>query len=93
MENYLARTFYDLTCVAPHDWQTYETMRHLAGKLYGLDVPELHLPTRTGRFALEQGSLGVCGGVCVSACLYFSPCARVCSRCSRDRLVCTVVIV
>ena len=52
VEQYLDRTFYDLTTVALHDWKTYDEMRSLANHLYGLHVLQAHLPCQT----LEQGA-------------------------------------
>lgn len=49
--HYLDTTFYNLTTVALHDWQTYSEMRKLAEEKYNLTLAESHLPTGT----LEQG--------------------------------------
>ncbi|KAK4296222.1 hypothetical protein Pmani_031273 [Petrolisthes manimaculis] len=51
VEQYLERTFYALTVVAPHDWRTYEEMRNLATAKYGLFTVPSHLPSHT----LDQG--------------------------------------
>ncbi|XP_076340851.1 strumpellin and WASH-interacting protein isoform X2 [Tachypleus tridentatus] len=51
VENYLDKTFYNLTTVALHDWKTYGEMRSLAKHKYGLKTVEAHLPSQT----LEQG--------------------------------------
>lgn len=53
VEQYLERTFYALTVVAPHDWRTYEEMRNLATSKYGLFTVPSHLPSHT----LDQVSL------------------------------------
>lgn len=47
VEQYLERTFYALTVVAPHDWRTYEEMRNLATSKYGLFTVPSHLPSHT----------------------------------------------
>lgn len=46
-ERYLERTFYDLTTMALHDWQTYGEMRVLAREKYGLQLTDSHLPMGT----------------------------------------------
>lgn len=51
VEQYLERTFYALTVVAPHDWRTYEEMRNLAVSKYNLFTVPSHLPSHT----LDQG--------------------------------------
>ncbi|XP_042890150.1 WASH complex subunit 4-like [Penaeus japonicus] len=51
VEQYLERTFYALTVVAPHDWRTYEEMRNLASSKYSLFTVPSHLPSHT----LDQG--------------------------------------
>lgn len=51
VEQYLERTFYDLTTVALHDWRTYGEMRSLATHKYDLHTVEDNLPSQT----LEQG--------------------------------------
>jgi len=51
IEQYLDRTFYNLTTVALHDWKTYGDMRNLAQQKYNLTMTEAHLPSQT----LEQG--------------------------------------
>ncbi|XP_068215030.1 WASH complex subunit 4 [Palaemon carinicauda] len=51
VEQYLERTFYTLTVVAPHDWRTYEEMRNLAASKYNLFTVPSHLPSHT----LDQG--------------------------------------
>ncbi|KAK7070236.1 hypothetical protein SK128_014006, partial [Halocaridina rubra] len=51
VEQYLERTFYALTVVAPHDWRTYEEMRNLAASKYNLFTVPSHLPSHT----LDQG--------------------------------------
>ncbi len=50
VEQYLDRTFYNLTTVALHDWRTYGEMRNLAQQKYGLHLLEAFLPSQT----LEQ---------------------------------------
>lgn len=51
VEQYLEKTFYNLTTVALHDWRTYAEMRQLAKQKYGLQLVDPHLPSQT----LEQG--------------------------------------
>ncbi|XP_042239906.1 WASH complex subunit 4-like, partial [Homarus americanus] len=51
VEQYLERTFYALTVVAPHDWRTYEEMRNLAASKYNIFTVPSHLPSHT----LDQG--------------------------------------
>ena len=51
VEHYLDRTFYNLTTVALHDWQTYGEMKNLAKEMYGLILTDSHLPMGT----LNQG--------------------------------------
>uniref|UniRef100_T1J3X6 WASH complex subunit 4 n=1 Tax=Strigamia maritima TaxID=126957 RepID=T1J3X6_STRMM len=51
VENYLTKTFYNLTTVALHDWKTYEEMQNLGRQKYNLTLIEAHLPSQT----LEQG--------------------------------------
>ena len=49
--HYLDLTFYNLTTVALHDWQSYAIMGNLAHQKYGLKMIEAHLPSQT----IEQG--------------------------------------
>ncbi len=49
--HYLDKTFYELTCITPHDHKTYEEMRNLASEKYGLEMTNVYLPGQT----LEQG--------------------------------------
>lgn len=49
--HYLDSTFYNLTTVALHDWQSYAIMGNLAHQKYGLKMIEAHLPSQT----IEQG--------------------------------------
>ncbi|CAL4067501.1 unnamed protein product, partial [Meganyctiphanes norvegica] len=51
VEQYLEKTFYSLTVVAPHDWRTYEEMRNLAVSKYNLFTVPSYLPSHT----LDQG--------------------------------------
>ncbi|ESO00575.1 hypothetical protein HELRODRAFT_82872, partial [Helobdella robusta] len=51
VENYLDKTFYNLTTVALHDWKTYSQMKVWAKHAYGLQLLEPHLPSQT----IEQG--------------------------------------
>jgi WASH complex subunit 7 len=51
VSHYLDRTFYELTCITPHDHKTYEEMRNLANEKYGLEMTNVYLPGQT----LEQG--------------------------------------
>mmetsp|Transcript_11124 Transcript_11124/g.26766 ORF Transcript_11124/g.26766 Transcript_11124/m.26766 type:complete len:1150 (-) Transcript_11124:108-3557(-) len=48
---YLDATFYNLTVITSHDWQTYAEMRNLAYDKFGLTLIESYLPTGT----LDQG--------------------------------------
>jgi WASH complex subunit 7 len=52
VEEYLNKTFYNLTTVALYDWRTYSEMRNLAEQKYRLNLLDPNLPTQT----LEQGS-------------------------------------
>ena len=38
------RTFFNLTTVSLHDWQTYSEMRSLAVEMFGLQLTDGHLP-------------------------------------------------
>lgn len=49
--NYLDKTFYNLTAITNSDWKTYEQMRNLALKKFGLELHNTFLPIQT----LEQG--------------------------------------
>ncbi|KAH8303723.1 hypothetical protein KR018_008553 [Drosophila ironensis] len=51
LENYLTATFYNLTTIAPHDWKSYEKMRHFAKKVLNLHPIEDQLPNQI----LDQG--------------------------------------
>jgi WASH complex subunit 7 len=51
VENYLDRTFYNLTTVALHDWRTYADMRSLAQEKLGVKLTDSFLPMGS----LEQG--------------------------------------
>ncbi|KAH8384968.1 hypothetical protein KR093_003493 [Drosophila rubida] len=51
LENYFTATFYNLTTIAPHDWKTYEKMRHLANKLLQLRPVDDYLPNQI----IDQG--------------------------------------
>jgi len=46
LENYFTATFYNLTTIAPHDWKSYEKMRHLANKVLQLRPIDDHLPNQ-----------------------------------------------
>lgn len=48
---YLDKTFYNLTAITMNDWKTYEEMRNLALKKYGLQLSNVYLPGQT----LDQG--------------------------------------
>jgi WASH complex subunit 7 len=52
VEEYLDKTFYNLTTVALYDWRTYSEMRNLAEQKYRLNLLDPNLPTQT----LEQVS-------------------------------------
>jgi len=70
VENYLNKTFYNLTTVALHDWKTYSEMRALAQQKYTLTMAEAHLPSQT----LEQVTttrllVNCCQAVFVPWCL------------------------
>ncbi|CAH1392880.1 unnamed protein product [Nezara viridula] len=47
VESYLNKTFYDLTTVALHDWQTYSEMKSLAKHQFKLRTLEDNLPSQT----------------------------------------------
>lgn len=47
VESYLDETFYDLTTVALHDWQSYSEMRSLAAHQFKLESIEDNLPSQT----------------------------------------------
>ncbi|XP_034118767.1 LOW QUALITY PROTEIN: WASH complex subunit 4 [Drosophila albomicans] len=51
LENYFTATFYNLTTIAPHDWKSYEKMRHLANKLLQLRPVDDYLPNQI----IDQG--------------------------------------
>ncbi|KAH8235782.1 hypothetical protein KR032_007427, partial [Drosophila birchii] len=51
LENYFTATFYNLTTIAPHDWKTYEKMRHFASKVLQLRPIDDHLPNQI----IDQG--------------------------------------
>ncbi|XP_020808361.1 WASH complex subunit 4 isoform X1 [Drosophila serrata] len=51
LENYFTATFYNLTTIAPHDWKTYEKMRHFASKVLHLRPIDDHLPNQI----IDQG--------------------------------------
>ncbi|KMZ10118.1 WASH complex subunit 4 [Drosophila simulans] len=51
LENYFTATFYNLTTIAPHDWKSYEKMRHLANKVLQLRPIDDHLPNQI----IDQG--------------------------------------
>ncbi|EDV46888.1 WASH complex subunit 4 [Drosophila erecta] len=51
LENYFTATFYNLTTIAPHDWKSYEKMRHLANKVMQLRPIDDHLPNQI----IDQG--------------------------------------
>lgn len=51
VEQYLSKTFYDMTALTLHDWKTYEEMRILAKEKLGLDLQKTYLPSQN----LEQG--------------------------------------
>lgn len=46
LENYFTATFYNLTTIAPHDWKSYEKMRHLANKMLQLRPVDDYLPNQ-----------------------------------------------
>ncbi|KAH8397847.1 hypothetical protein KR222_003588, partial [Zaprionus bogoriensis] len=51
LENYFTATFYNLTTIAPHDWKSYEKMRHLANRLLQLRPVDDYLPNQI----IDQG--------------------------------------
>ncbi|XP_030379542.1 WASH complex subunit 4 [Scaptodrosophila lebanonensis] len=51
LENYFSATFYNLTTIAPHDWKSYEKMRHFAFKLFQLQPVDDYLPNQI----IDQG--------------------------------------
>ena len=52
IEKAMTQTFYNMTALAPRDWNTYEEMRSLASHLYNLKFIESYLPPKQ----LEQGT-------------------------------------
>jgi hypothetical protein len=63
--HYLDTTFYNLTTVALHDWNTYAQMRSLATQKYGLDLVDPALPSQT----LEQVRFSGEGTHFLQACI------------------------
>jgi WASH complex subunit 7 len=51
IEEYLNKTFYDMTTMNLNDWKTYQQMRGLARTKFSLDLHDVYLPSQT----LEQG--------------------------------------
>ncbi|KAL1452747.1 hypothetical protein WDU94_006948 [Cyamophila willieti] len=47
LENYLDKTFYDLTTIALHNYKTYNDMRNIAKYKFELSVIENNLPSKT----------------------------------------------
>lgn len=47
IENYLDKTFYDLTTIALHNYKTYNEMRNIAKYKFELNVIENNLPSKT----------------------------------------------
>lgn len=47
IENYLDKTFYDLTTIALHNYKTYNEMRNIAKYKFQLNVIENNLPSKT----------------------------------------------
>lgn len=47
VENYLDKTFYDLTTIALHNYKTYNDMRNIAKYKFQLNVIENNLPSKT----------------------------------------------
>jgi hypothetical protein len=46
-EQYLTEKFYEMTALTPYDWRTYEHIRMMAKEIYGLNIGETHLPSKT----------------------------------------------
>ena len=46
-EQYLSTKFYEMTALTPYDWKTYENIRAIAKEVYGLNINETHLPSKT----------------------------------------------
>lgn len=46
-EQYLSEKFYEMTALTSYDWKTYEHIRMIVKEIYGLNVAETHLPSRT----------------------------------------------
>lgn len=44
VKHYLGQIFYQMSALAPHDFQTYEHMRILAKEKFHMDIIESHLP-------------------------------------------------
>ena len=44
ISHYLGRIFYQMSALAPHDFQSYEHMRILAKEKWGMDIIASHLP-------------------------------------------------
>jgi WASH complex subunit 7 len=51
VEDYLNRTFYDMTTLNLNDWKTYQQMRVLAHTKFNLNLHDIYLPSQT----IEQG--------------------------------------
>lgn len=51
VRHYLGRIFYQMSALAPHDFQTYEHMRILAKDKFQMNIVESYLPAQQ----LEQG--------------------------------------
>jgi WASH complex subunit 7 len=51
VEDYLNRTFYDMTTLNINDWKTYQHMRILAKTKFELNLHDIYLPSQT----IEQG--------------------------------------
>ena len=46
IRHYLGRTFYQMSAMAPHDFQTYEHMRILCKEKFQMDIIPSHLPSQ-----------------------------------------------
>lgn len=44
VSHYLGKIFYQMSALAPHDFQTYEHMRVLAKEKFQMDIIPSHLP-------------------------------------------------
>ena len=43
----MSKMIYEMTALTPYDWRTYENIRAVAKEIYGLNINETHLPSKT----------------------------------------------